>query len=192
MAQPNPNIEMSPIVALRPYSGNARRHSRKQVRQIADSIQRFGFTNPVLISDEDEIIAGHGRVMATKELGIATVPTLRLSHLAEAAALAGDRDHSLPQSAIIWTRGLISDAHAAAADGFTRPPLAHRVMLHVMRDGLPLRGRRHHFFTSRSFSATLSSIASASIRFSLAFSSSSVRRRLASDTSIPPNFAFHL
>jgi DNA modification methylase len=66
---------------LRPYSRNARTHSRKQIRQIADSIERFGFTNPVLVSDESEIIAGHGRVEAAKLLGLKTVPTLRLSHL---------------------------------------------------------------------------------------------------------------
>ncbi len=72
---------MLPIASLRPYAGNARRHSRKQVRQIAESIRRFGFTNPVLISDESEIIAGHGRMLAARELGIAEVPTLRLSHL---------------------------------------------------------------------------------------------------------------
>ncbi len=76
-----PKIEMLPVTALRPYSGNARRHSKKQVRQIADSITRFGFTNPVLISDGGEIIAGHGRVMAAKELGLEAVPTLKLSHL---------------------------------------------------------------------------------------------------------------
>ncbi len=70
-----------PVAGLRPYSQNARTHSRRQIRQIADSIQKFGFTNPVLISDEDEIIAGHGRVEAARLLGIASVPTLRLSHL---------------------------------------------------------------------------------------------------------------
>jgi DNA modification methylase len=69
--------------SLQPYARNARRHSKKQIRQIADSIQRFGFTNPVLISDSNEIIAGHGRVSAAKLLGLATVPTLRLSHLTE-------------------------------------------------------------------------------------------------------------
>ncbi len=69
--------------SLRPYARNARRHSRKQVRQIADSIERFGFTNPVLISDDGEIIAGHGRVQAAKLLGMASVPTLKLSHLSE-------------------------------------------------------------------------------------------------------------
>lgn len=76
-----PEVEMLPVSALKPYSGNARTHSKKQVRQIAESISRFGFTNPVLVSDAGEIIAGHGRVMAAKELGIASVPTLRLSHL---------------------------------------------------------------------------------------------------------------
>ena len=72
---------MQPVAALRPYPGNARKHSKKQVRQIADSISRFGFTNPVLIGDGGEIVAGHGRVMAAKELGLKTVPTVRLSHL---------------------------------------------------------------------------------------------------------------
>src|SRR5216684_4401368 len=66
---------------LRPYAKNARTHSKKQIRQIADSIKRFGFTNPVLISDEDEIIAGHGRVEAAKLLAMESVPTVRLSHL---------------------------------------------------------------------------------------------------------------
>jgi DNA modification methylase len=66
---------------LRPYKRNARRHSKKQVRQIADSIKRFGFTNPVLIGDDGEIIAGHGRVEAARLIGMATVPTIALSHL---------------------------------------------------------------------------------------------------------------
>lgn len=77
----NTKIDMAPIVSLRPYANNARRHSRKQVRQIAESMRRFGFTNPVLVSDDGEIIAGHGRVMAARELGLQEVPTLRLSHL---------------------------------------------------------------------------------------------------------------
>src|SRR3990172_3336249 len=77
-------IEMRRISSLRPYAGNARTHSKKQIRQIASSIQRFGFTNPVLISDDDEIIAGHGRVLAAKELELGMVPTLRLSHLSSA------------------------------------------------------------------------------------------------------------
>jgi DNA modification methylase len=81
---PHAAIEHRPPAGLRPYARNARTHSRKQIRQIADSIGRFGFTNPVLISDGGEIIAGHGRVEAAKLLGLETVPTLRLSHLSEA------------------------------------------------------------------------------------------------------------
>ena len=80
---PEAVIEHRAPGSLRPYDRNARKHSKKQVRQIADSIERFGFTNPVLISDTDEIIAGHGRVAAAKLLDLATVPTLRLSHLNE-------------------------------------------------------------------------------------------------------------
>jgi DNA modification methylase len=76
-------VELIPVNQLTPYKGNARIHSRKQVRQIADSIQRFGFNNPVLVDDSGDIIAGHGRVEAAKFLGLAEVPTLRLSHLSE-------------------------------------------------------------------------------------------------------------
>jgi DNA modification methylase len=74
-------IEPMPLARLRPYSGNARTHSKKQIRQIADSIRRFGFTNPVLIGKDGEIIAGHGRVEAAKLVGLESVPTVRLAHL---------------------------------------------------------------------------------------------------------------
>ena len=76
-------IELS-IDLLKPYPRNARTHSKKQIRQIAASIERFGFTNPVLVSDRGEIIAGHGRVAAARLLGRKTVPTLSLSHLSDA------------------------------------------------------------------------------------------------------------
>ncbi|WP_236643637.1 site-specific DNA-methyltransferase [Flavisphingopyxis soli] len=69
------------ITSLQPYPRNARTHSKKQIKQIASSIERFGFTNPVLISDDGEIIAGHGRVEAAKLLKWKSVPTLALSHL---------------------------------------------------------------------------------------------------------------
>jgi ParB-like nuclease family protein len=69
---------------LRPSPNNARRHSKKQRNQIARSIKRFGFVNPVLISDDFEIIAGYGRVEAAKILGLRQVPTVRLSHLSAA------------------------------------------------------------------------------------------------------------
>jgi DNA modification methylase len=72
------------ISSLRPYAGNARTHSKRQIKQIAASIERFGFVNPVLISDDSEIIAGHGRVQAAKLLGLSSVPTIALSHLTKA------------------------------------------------------------------------------------------------------------
>ncbi len=81
MTARSPSIEMLPLNQLRPYAGNARTHSKKQVVQIADSIRRFGFTNPVLVGDDLEIVAGHGRVSAAKMLGLAAVPAVRLSHL---------------------------------------------------------------------------------------------------------------
>jgi hypothetical protein len=74
-------VELVPITQIAPYSGNARTHSRKQVRLIADSIRRFGFNNPVLLDDGGGIIAGHGRLAAAKLLGFDAVPALRLSHL---------------------------------------------------------------------------------------------------------------
>lgn len=77
-------IEERPISALRPYAGNARTHSKRQIRQLGESITRFGFTNPVLVADDDAIVAGHGRVLAAQSLGMTHVPTLRLSHLSDA------------------------------------------------------------------------------------------------------------
>jgi ParB/Sulfiredoxin domain len=68
---------------LIPWAKNARTHSRKQLRQIADSIETFGFTNPVLIDGESRILAGHGRVAAAIMLGIGTVPCLRFEHMTE-------------------------------------------------------------------------------------------------------------
>src|SRR6202453_71949 len=74
-------LETLPLDQLRPWPSNARTHSRKQIRQIAESIRRFGFTNPVLIDAEDRILAGHGRVQAARELGMATAPCLRVDHM---------------------------------------------------------------------------------------------------------------
>ena len=78
------NFEHTLVRDLRPYPHNARTHSKKQIRQIAKSIARFGFTNPVLIDDQKQIVAGHGRVEAAKLIGMVAVPTVQLSHLSEA------------------------------------------------------------------------------------------------------------
>ena len=77
-------IDYTSVRELRPHPNNARTHSKKQIRQIANSIAQFGFCNPVLVDDAKQIIAGHGRVEAAKLLGIDAVPTVRLSHLSDA------------------------------------------------------------------------------------------------------------
>ena len=77
-------IEHVAIEDLLPYARNARTHSETQVQKIAASIEEFGFTNPVLAAEDGEIVAGHGRLMAAKKLGLAEVPVLRLSHLTPA------------------------------------------------------------------------------------------------------------
>jgi DNA modification methylase len=77
-------LEAIQIDALIPYARNSRTHSDGQVAQIASSIKEFGFTNPVLIDGGGGIIAGHGRVLAARKLGMSEVPCIRLDHLTEA------------------------------------------------------------------------------------------------------------
>jgi hypothetical protein len=76
-------IEQRPIASLALRRNNPRTHSDKQIRQIAASIETFGFTNPVLIDSASTVIAGHGRVRAAKQLGMDTVPTVQLEHLTD-------------------------------------------------------------------------------------------------------------
>ena len=78
------SIEMIAPDDLRPWGRNARTHSKKQLRQLAASIQSFGFTNPVLVDQANTILAGHGRVMAAKEIGMGQVPCVRIEHMTEA------------------------------------------------------------------------------------------------------------
>ena len=77
------NVQQIELEQLVPYARNARTHSESQVAQIAGSIAEFGFVNPVLVGGDNIIIAGHGRVMAAKKLGLQTVPTIKLDHLTE-------------------------------------------------------------------------------------------------------------
>lgn len=77
-------LETIQIDALIPYARNSRTHSDAQVAQIAASIKEFGFTNPVLIDSNGGIIAGHGRVLAARKLGLTDVPCIRLDHLTDA------------------------------------------------------------------------------------------------------------
>ena len=72
--------------ALKSSKRNARTHSKKQIRQIADSIREFGFTNPILIDSEQMVLAGHGRLAAARLLGLEQVPCVRLERMTPAQA----------------------------------------------------------------------------------------------------------
>jgi hypothetical protein len=74
-------IQHRPLDTLRLDPTNARKHSKKQIAQIAESVRAFGFNVPVLIDDDNKVIAGHGRFLACKLLGFTEVPTICLDHL---------------------------------------------------------------------------------------------------------------
>ena len=78
------HIETLAVDSLIPYARNSRTHSDAQIAQIAASVREYGFTNPVLIDADGGIVAGHGRVMAARALGMADVPCIRLAHLTDA------------------------------------------------------------------------------------------------------------
>jgi DNA modification methylase len=119
------------VADLKPYARNARTHSRKQVKQIAAAIKEFGFTNPVLIDESDQIIAGHGRVAAAKLLGLAEVPTLQLSHLNPTQKRAYIvADNRLAEKAgwdkeilAVELQGLLDDGFEVILTGFEVPDI---------------------------------------------------------------------
>jgi len=110
------SVELLPIDKLVPYSRNARTHSRHQIRQLGASIRRYGFTAPVLIDEHNQILAGHARVQAAKLIGLAAVPTLRLSNLS-AAEKRGYiiADNRLAQKAR-WDREILAIEFQALVD----------------------------------------------------------------------------
>jgi ParB-like chromosome segregation protein Spo0J len=72
---------MRPVEALIPYARNARTHSDAQIAQLAASLREFGWTNPILVDGESGVIAGHGRLLAARKLGMKEVPVIELGHL---------------------------------------------------------------------------------------------------------------
>ena len=78
-----PDYKKVPVEKLIPYARNSRTHSAEQVDQIAASIKEFGFLNPIITDGENGIVAGHGRVMAAKKLGLMELPCIDASHLTE-------------------------------------------------------------------------------------------------------------
>lgn len=102
----NLKIEYKDVIELTPYENNSRTHSEDQVAKIAKSIQEFGFNNPILIDEKGVIVAGHGRLLAAKKLGVFSVPTITLTGLTDDQRKAylitdnrlaelGDWDHNL-------------------------------------------------------------------------------------------------
>jgi hypothetical protein len=77
------HTEMVDLRTLRPARRNARTHSKKQIRQIADSMLRFGVINPLIVDEQGRIVAGHGRFTAAEQLGVRQLPVIRISHLTE-------------------------------------------------------------------------------------------------------------
>ncbi|WP_347312032.1 site-specific DNA-methyltransferase [Defluviimonas sp. SAOS-178_SWC] len=101
-------VDYRPVGDLIPYARNARTHSEAQVALIAGSIREYGFTNPVLVDGANGIIAGHGRVMAARQLGISAVPVIELAHLSEAQRRAYIlADNRLAEQAG-WDRDLLA------------------------------------------------------------------------------------
>jgi hypothetical protein len=94
-ATTNHTMQYWPTAQLLPYASNARTHSAEQIAQIVHSINAFGFVNPILVGDDNVVVAGHGRLLAAQQLGLAQVPVIELSHLTptqrRALALADNR-----------------------------------------------------------------------------------------------------
>ena len=117
-------VEMRAIDALLPYARNARTHSDAQVAQLAASIVEFGWTNPVLVDGGGTIIAGHGRVLAARKLGLTEVPCIVLAHLTDAQRRAlVIADNRLALSAGWDDKMLASELIGLRDDGFGLPVL---------------------------------------------------------------------
>ena len=109
------SIVYLPIDPLKTDPNNARQHSAKQIRQIAKSIETFGFNVPVLIDAEGHVIAGHGRLLAAKRLGWTEIPTSRLEHLSETQKKAFMiADNRLAEVAV-WDGRLLAEQLKALA-----------------------------------------------------------------------------
>ena len=109
-------IDVMQTARLVPYIRNARTHSADQVAQIAASMAEFGFTNPILIGEDDVIIAGHGRLLAAQSLGLTEVPVIVLDHLSEAQRRALIlADNRIAENAG-WDNAMLASELAALRD----------------------------------------------------------------------------
>jgi hypothetical protein len=128
-------IELVALSDLLPYARNSRTHSEAQVKKIVASIQEFGFTNPVLTAEDGEIIAGHGRVLAARKMGLQAVPVIRLPHLNEAQrrayVIADNRialDAGWDQELLRLEIGEIGDQIDLTVTGFSVDELSQLVL----------------------------------------------------------------
>lgn len=112
-------IKNAKIEDLIPYANNARQHSDEQVAQIAASIREFGFNNPVLCDGANGVIAGHGRILAARKLGLKTVPIIELSHLSDVQKKAYIlADNRIAENAT-WDEALVQlELDALQSEGF--------------------------------------------------------------------------
>ena len=142
-------IELWPVERLRPYERNPRTHSEEQVAQLAASMVEFGLTNPILVDEQGGILAGHGRLMAARQLGLAEVPVVRLEHLSEAQkrayiiadnqlALQAGWDEELLAEELGWLRDERFDLDLL---GFDATELERLLALATARPGGRGRGR---------------------------------------------------
>ena len=111
--------ELVDVDRLIPYINNARTHSKEQVTRLASSIKEFGFINPVITDGEHGILAGHGRIMAAKQLGIKQVPCISAAYLTEAQKKAYIlADNRLPMDAG-WDNDLLKiEIESLQGEGF--------------------------------------------------------------------------
>ena len=143
-------VEMIPVGALKGYERNARTHPDSQVNQLADIIRDSGFTNPVLIDDDDVVVAGHGRLAAARKLKMAEVPCVRLSGLTpeqvkairisdNATGLQSGWDEALLKLELADLSVAKFDLHLTALDlfGLFGPPDPEPIDPEIVPDPLP-------------------------------------------------------
>jgi len=102
------------IASLKPYARNSRLHTRAQVKLLASSMRTYGWTNPILIDEDDNVLAGHARLEAAIFLGMTQVPTIRLSHMTAAQKRAYIiADNRMNEIAGGWDRNILALEHQA-------------------------------------------------------------------------------
>jgi ParB-like chromosome segregation protein Spo0J len=135
-------IEWRSPADLRPDPKNSKIHTPKQIRQVARSIVEFGWTNPILIDELDNVLAGHARLLAAEELVLTEVPTIRLSHMTPAQKRAYlIADNRLAENAK-WDRKLLALEHDA---------IAQLLRLMIEHPNVSGRGRTRRIIVIRGF-----------------------------------------